>query len=250
MSHWESERHAIRHLLDERHPAHAMAAYYALNHPGDRTTLIPWPSPPTRATAYLCLSMTGLDLFRPLLTSHLPITSEATAALFHDVLPPGAALLISAPVQERPILAALFDVEQEAILRLFDYRQLRTEPELNVLMSQETTPQGWPRFIIQQPDQQTGQNKAIASAQVNWQGRYYAEISVQTAPGYQRRGFARSVVQALVADIQASGRTPLYRVETGNEASLALAEAVGFRPTGFESVMLEATLREKPAGLR
>ena len=249
MSQWESARHAIRHLLDERHPAHAMAAYYALNHPSERTTLMLWPSPPAPASGYLCLAMTGLDLFRPLITGHLPAAADEAAHLFHHCLPPGTSLLITAPSQDRPLLAALFDLEQESTLRLYDYRQLRTEPAINVLISQEEMPQGWPRYVIRQPDSQTGQNRVVASAQINWQGRYYAEISVQTAAGYQRRGFARSVVQALIADIQSSGRTPLYRVATANEASQALAQSVGFRPTSFEFVMLAGTLRDKPAGL-
>ena len=50
-----------------------MAAYYALHHPDDKTTLV---VPPTaegqRANGYVALSRTGIDLFRPLVTMRLP----------------------------------------------------------------------------------------------------------------------------------------------------------------------------------
>ena len=249
MTSLDTVRNTIRHLLDERHPAHAMAAYYALNHPDDRTTLSAWPQESETAEGYLCLSMTGLDLFRPLLTGSLPPRMDDAVSLFYHAMPPGASLLITAPVADRPLISALFDLERESPIRLFDYRKPVTDPGINVLVTRETTPAGWPRYVVQQPDPKTDRNRPVASAQINWQGRYYAEISVQTVAGYQRRGFARAVINALIANIQDSGRTPLFRVEMSNQASLELANAVGFKPTGFEFMMLEATLREKPAGI-
>ena len=87
----QDKRRAIRHLLREDDPADAMAAYYALYHPDDKTTLV---VPPTtegqRANGYVALSRTGIDLFRPLVTMRLPtdrlgykveITDEAKRTL-------------------------------------------------------------------------------------------------------------------------------------------------------------------------
>jgi L-amino acid N-acyltransferase YncA len=43
-----------------------------------------------------------------------------------------------------------------------------------------------------------------------------------------------------------NGRTPLYVVAEHNDASIHLAESLGFANTGAKEIILEARLRPKP----
>ena len=117
----QDKRRAIRHLLREDEPADAMAAYYALHHPDDKTTLV---VPPTaegqRANGYVALSRTGIDLFRPLVTMRLPTDRDpaavqAAADLLRLALGSGQPAILSAPVRYLPLLRALFDIQSEEL---------------------------------------------------------------------------------------------------------------------------------------
>ena len=70
------KRRAIRALLNENRPADAQAAYYAFHHPEDKTNLVTYQDANDSVTGYVCLSRTGIDLFRPLVTLRLPLTSD------------------------------------------------------------------------------------------------------------------------------------------------------------------------------
>lgn len=63
-------------------------------------------------------------------------------------------------------------------------------------------------------------------------GPLVCEAGVATAPAYRKRGYARAVVQAWAAAIQASGRTPLYSTSWMNVASRELAERLALRLYG------------------
>ena len=53
------------------------------------------------------------------------------------------------------------------------------------------------------------------------------EIGVETAPGYEGRGYGRSNVAALSAALRARGCTALYECASKNIASMKLVEALG-----------------------
>lgn len=55
------------------------------------------------------------------------------------------------------------------------------------------------------------------------------EIGVETAPGYEGRGFGRSNVAALSAALRARGCTALYECASKNTASMKLVQALGGR---------------------
>lgn len=239
------QRRAIRPLLKERDPADAMDAYYAYHHPDNRTRLVLHPPESTRASGYVAISRTGIDLFRPLLTMRLPADQEEAVALIYRALPAGAGVFISSPADYGPLLYALFEVQVAQNLHLYRLDPADYEPEINVLVTRATTFDGLPRFQIRATHPGAGDELA-ASASLNWQSPGFAEIAVGTQPQYRQRGWGKSVVSALSGYVLESGRIPLYVVAEDNEASISLARRVGFRDTGVRRLLLEATLRPQP----
>lgn len=240
------QRRAIRLLLRERDPADAMAAYYAFHHPDDKTRIIVSPTGAERADGYVALSRTGIDLFRPLATMRLPVDRtvqeyEASAALIERAFMPGMPAILSVPQRYMPLIRALFDVQSEDALRLYSLDASRFEPVINVLVTRSTGANGLPRFAIR--SQQEGEEEIVAAASLNWQSPTFAEIAVQTRPQSRRQGWGRSVVAAMVQHLLDTGRTPLYVVAEDNQASIQLAEAVGFADTGAREYLVQGALR-------
>ena len=233
-------RQTIRPLLSEHNPADAQAAYYAFHHPDNRTQLISYPAGTTPATGYICLSRTGIDLFRPLATLRLPPHDPAGASdLLYTALMPGRSLFIHTPQEYYPVINAFFDIQTIQTLALYRLDNQRFEPIINILVNRSDSPDNLPRFIIRDNNDQIG-----ASAGVNWLSPRFAEISVHTHPQHRQRGWGRSVVSALVHYLLDSGRIPLYTANEQNEPSIHLAQSLGFTDTGHRQLFLEATFRE------
>ena len=245
----------MRSLLYERSPADASAAYYAFHHPDDRTQLFTLTDPAGVAAGYLCLSRTGMDLFRPLLTIRLPLSAvgdgpdpHSALALIYTALPAGSDVIVSAPQAYHPIISALFEIQSEQELHLMALDRTRFKPVINVLVTESETYNSLPRFVARtNAGSETHESHEIAaSAGLNWRSPEFAEIYVHTKAAHRRRGFGRSVVAAVVQNTLESGRTPLYAVGAGNEASIQLAESVGFVSTGLVNTLFEATLKPRP----
>ncbi|VAW31816.1 hypothetical protein MNBD_CHLOROFLEXI01-4884 [hydrothermal vent metagenome] len=144
------------------------------------------------------------------------------------------------------MLHALFDVQIEEHLSLFVLRSSSFQPIINVLVTQDKSANGLPRFAIRDRDRDRENDVIGASATLNWQTPNFAEIGVNTHPGYRRRGWGRSVVSTMANYLLENGRTPLYVVAQNNDASVQLAERVGFTDSGNREMMIQATLRSKP----
>jgi ribosomal protein S18 acetylase RimI-like enzyme len=234
----EAQRRAIRPLLDERQPADALASYYAYYHPDQKTSLVLYPPGEKIARGYIAISRTGLDLFRPLLTMRLPLEEEVDAELIQSALPVNAPAILMAPENHTPILNALFNVQTDSRLYVLVLDRGRFETGINVLVTQEKTPDGLPRFVIRSRQEK---NHVVASASINWQTPLFAEISVFTESDQRRQGWGRSVVAALCQHILDSGRTPLYMVDESNQPSVKLAESAGFADLGIRKHLFQAT---------
>lgn len=233
-------------MLDERSTADAMAVYYALYHADERTRLFTNEDVRGQTDAYVAVSRTGIDLFRPLLTLRLNQDDpEGAADLIHEALSPGASVFIHSPVEYRPLLAALFEIKSEQKLQLHKLESRRFQPVVNVLVMRSATPDGLPRYIIR-PTSAESDNEIGASATLNWQTPHFAEVTVYTNPQHRQRGWGRSVVSALIRDLLENGKTPLYEASPQNEASLNLARSLGFVNTGADKLFSEATLRPQP----
>lgn len=249
-------RRAIRHLLNERLPADAMAAYYAFYHPDQKTSLVTYPGGTNRASGYVCLSRTGIDLFRPLATMRLPVDDQtgapepiAAAELIYQAIPAGSSLFLNGPTIYQPLIAALFSIDVETHLKVFTLNEANFEPVINVFVTQEKEVNGLPHFTIRQnpADNPTDRGELLASASANWQSPHFVEISVRTLHSHRRQGLGRSVVSALALEILRSGRTPLYMLSEDNLASARLAESIGFVDSGNRQLMIQGTLKTKPS---
>jgi GNAT superfamily N-acetyltransferase len=72
-----------------------------------------------------------------------------------------------------------------------------------------------------------------------------ADLGVDTAPAYRRRGYAKTVVSAVVEHVTRKGGQALYGCRPDNGASLATARSVGFVPYA-KSLVLSKPARDLP----
>lgn len=64
-----------------------------------------------------------------------------------------------------------------------------------------------------------------------------ADLGVETAPAHRRRGYAKTVVSAVVEHVTRGGGEARYACNPGNEASIATARSVGFVPYAIALVL-------------
>ncbi len=241
------KRQAIQHLLNPRSPADALASYYALYHPPDRTTLLIHRSPGrvSRADGFLALCRTGMDLFRPLLTMRVA-DDQAAAELLAGALPAEAAVMIAIPPDLRPIMEAFFTLGGEITASVFQLERHDFRPIINVLVVQAPTPDGTPRFVIRGQSFDRGARPvgpALATAGINWRSPYFADLYVHVDPQARGRGFGKSVVSALSNWLLGQNITPLYTTPDTDEASAQLAAGLGFRDTGVRILFCDGVRR-------
>jgi GNAT superfamily N-acetyltransferase len=193
-------------------------------------------------------------LFRPLVTLRLPtiagsdeIDLEAGNNLMYRSMPEGMAVIVSCPAIYRPLLGALLDLQREEEIRYLVLDSSRFEPIINVLVTRSESYNGLPRFIIRETSARGSGDRTdvAASAGINWRSPLFAEIYVHTKTPYRRQGLGRSVVASLVQQVTESGRTPLYVVNADNQASIDLANSVGFVDIGYQGLLLEGTLKSR-----
>jgi GNAT superfamily N-acetyltransferase len=236
----DKRRTAVGHLLAESNPADGMAAYFALHHPAAKTRLVSWPPDAPRASGYVALAMTGMDLLRPFVTWRLPPDIEQATQLIYQAIEPEMPLILHIPAADAPLVRALFAIESEQILRLYRLDAAHFTPTLNVLTMRAGGPNNLRRYAIWEAE---GSERAAASAGLNWESPIFAEIAVNVLPGYRRRGLGRSVVSALAQDLLTSGHIPLYAAAETNEPSIELATRLGFTDTGARLALIEGSLR-------
>ncbi len=229
-------RDSVRRLLDIRSPADALATYYALYHPPDRTELFLWPLGADRPVGFLVRARTGYDLFRPLVTLRAPDPASA-AGLLQVGLFPNRPALLTVPDRLAELVAARLEISQLERLRLYQLEPRDHEPVINVLVTRAQAPGSLARYEIRSGEQ------IAAAAGLNWRSPEFAEIYVHVHPSGRERGWGKSVVSALTSELIAGSVRPLYLAAETNPASIRLAESLGFRDTGFREFTGQAVLR-------
>jgi hypothetical protein len=249
------KRRAIRRLLNETNPADAAAVYYVFHHRAEKIQITTYPPDSQRSLGYVCSAMTGIDLFRPLVTMRLPLDRTGqeldyskSLDLIYGAFPNGGSLIISTYPSYYPLLSAILDIQREDKLRLLILDRTSFSPIINVLVTETPSHNDLPRYVIRKRDSnsESSSSDVIASAGINWWSASFAEIYVHTSNNFRRRGMGRSVVAYIVQSILDSGRTPLYVVSAGNDPSYQLARSVGFIDTGEEEILVEGTLKPRP----
>ncbi len=232
------ERGQLAALLAPRSAADAMAAYYALDHPSDRVKLYAHYQRDAKPNAFLVLAQTGLDLFRPLVVPFAG-QEESLKALLKAALKPGQPVLINLPIGQRAAaeeVIELSDVKEAEILRLDPSLFV---PQINVLVLESRTPDGWPRFEIHSGEM------LQAAAGLNWRGDHFAEVYVEAMPAAAARGFRSAVLGVIARHLLGERKLALYRAWDEDIDAKADALNLGFQRTGTRCISGQAILKHE-----
>jgi predicted GNAT family acetyltransferase len=82
----------------------------------------------------------------------------------------------------------------------------------------------------------------VALSGTNWRSPAFAEVFVHVHPQGRDRGWGKSVVSACTAALLEDRVRPLYIVDQNNEASIAIAEGLGYVDTGVREFSGEGQL--------
>jgi ribosomal protein S18 acetylase RimI-like enzyme len=236
------QRARIAPLLDTTSPADAPTAYYALYHDPNRSSLYVQTDAEGQAIGFVGRFQTGVDLFRPVVCLRCP-TPEVAADLLAQALIVGRPYLLFSGLDQLPMVGGSMQTSNERVLSIYALDPARFTLEINVLVVTKTAPDGTPRAEIHS-------NGLQAVAGVNWQSPHFAEIYVHTEPEARQRGWARSVAAACTERVLSSGRLPTYLVEQSNEASVRLAESLGYVDTGAKQVFADVVYTGHPARMQ
>jgi hypothetical protein len=234
------QRTLVRRVLDDSSPADAPTAYYALFHNPDRSALFTEQDESGRVRGFVGRFQTGIDLFRPLVTLGCE-SAEVAADLLAQALAREFPYILFASLSQFPFVGGSFEIDNHRVLHIYRLDVPHFQPVINVLIRQNTAPDGTPRCVIESSGQ-----RAVAG--VNWQSPAFAEIYVHTDPAARQRGWGESVVSAVTQAVLDGGRIPLYLVESDNEPSSALAEKLGYADTGARQVYADVIYLGRPGG--
>jgi GNAT superfamily N-acetyltransferase len=235
------KRRAIRRLLSPTDPADALTSYYALWHDPRRTQLTLHTGAQGRVDGFLTVSQTGADLFQPLVTLHAPHL-DAVGELVSAALAPGRPYRVIVPVSLASAVRQVLEIGRSSLNHIYRLDPSRFEPVINVLVqriggadgstslttggSASPATGGNPRFQIE------SQGQIVAMSGTNWRSPAFAEVFVYVHPKGRGRGWGRSVVSACTAALLEERVRPLYMVEKENQASIRIAERLGYVDTG------------------
>lgn len=220
-----ADRSRLANLVSERLPADALAAYYALNHPGPRVRLVGLQTTQGDLVGFAVEAQTGHDLFRPLV---IPVASqpEGLRALLHALTAQGRPFLLHLPLDQQSWIGPELTLEQIRPVYLYRSDPGAFPTEFNVLVVESSTPDGLKRFEIR------SRKEVVAAAGLNWRSPYFAEVYVEGTLEASSRGLTRSVFAAATGHVLGENLTCLTFVGDSDVQAQAMAEWVGYRRTG------------------
>ncbi|MEX0788854.1 MAG: hypothetical protein WD906_04715 [Anaerolineales bacterium] len=236
-----ADRSRLANLVSQRLPADALAAYYALNHPGARVRLVGLQTSQGDLVGFAVEAQTGHDLFRPLV---IPVASqpEGLLALLDAVTIPGRSFFLHLPLDQQPWIGPDLTLDQIRPLYLYRSDPRAFPMEVNVLIVESTTPDGLKRFEIR------SRGEVVAAAGLNWRSPYFAEVYVEGTAEASNRGLTRSVFAAATGHVLREHLSCLTFVDDSDAQAQAMAEWVGYRRTGDRYFVAHA-VRQNGAGI-
>lgn len=235
MTDLNQKRRAIRPLLSSTDPADALTSYYALWHDPRRTQLTLHRDAQDRVAGFVAVCQTGADLFRSLVT--LRAQDEAIVGeLLRAALAPHRPYQVVVPVTLASAVRTHMVLSRTHLLHIYRLDPARFQPIVNVLVQRVTSADGNPRFQIE------SQNQLVAMSGVNWRSPTFAEVFVYVHPQGRGRGWGKSVVSACTASLLEERLRPLYMAEKDNQASIRIAEGLGYVDTGLRQFVGEGQL--------
>lgn len=229
------KRKQIRHILRPDDPADALVSYYAQWHDPRRTTLTLHRNAQDKVDGFVVVSQTGADLFRPLVTLRAP-DRQTVGELLSAALTRNRPYQVIVPLELASAIRQFIEMGQATTNRIYRLDASRFQPVINVLVQQVEGADGSPRFQIE------SRGQVVAMSGTNWRSPTYAEVYVYVHPTGRGRGWGRSVVSACTTQVRDSGLKPLYMVAKENDASVRLAETLGYVDTGAREFVGEGKL--------
>ncbi len=233
------QRRLISALFDMHSPSDAPTAYYALYHDQKRSHLAVKAAADGSALGVAGRFQTGLDLFRPVVALRCP-NGEIAADLLAQILVVGRPYILFSNLNQLALTGGSLQISNERILSIYVLNPAHFKSEMNILVRHSAAQDGTPRAEIES-------NGVRAVSGVNWQSPGFAEIYVQVDAEARQKGWGRSVVTAVSERVLKGGRLPIYLVERSNEASLRLAEGLGYQDTGSRQIYADAVYLGHPA---
>jgi ribosomal protein S18 acetylase RimI-like enzyme len=234
------KRRALRPLLSPSDPADALVSYYALWHEPRRTQLTLHYDDQGHTDGFVAVCQTGADLFRPLVTLRAP-DDGVVGSLLREALMPHRPYQVIVPMALASAVRENLQVSRSTLNRIYLLDPARFQPIINVLVQRVAGPDGAPRFQIE------ARGQLAAMSGTNWRSPHFAEVFVYVHPSGRGRGWGKSVVSACTNALLAERLRPLYMVEDDNEASIGIAEGLGYVDTRLRTVVVEGHLAARPA---
>lgn len=228
----EEERRQLQRLINPQATNDAIAAYYAINHPYAQVSIYAAFANSEIPTGFMCLARTGMDLFRPLLVPF--VGSQATFSdLLNHIIKIDFPFLFHLPAHQLDWMSGL----QAEVLRSTQTYRLESgmfRPVLNVLVVENESPGGLPRFEILRD------GRVMAAAGINWQGEHYADIYLDVPASGGTLAHKISVVSAVCKYLLSVRRFPLFRLEPEETILKHALQELGFSETGDRSLLGQA----------
>lgn len=226
------QRQILARLVDTRSVTDAMPAYYALEHPCERTQLYGYYATPDNLSGFLVVAQTGYDLFRPIAVPFVA-TAEAMCSLFAETFKVNRAYLVYLPIDQQDFLKQTYPHRPLQVSNLLRLDSRAFMPIKNVMIIRTETASGLPRFEIRSSVQ------GFAAAGINWMSNTAAEMYVEADEAGRRRGFTKSALSALIEYLLGENRSVLFRVADDDYDAFEDAFDLGFKPTGVRTLLTE-----------
>jgi hypothetical protein len=184
------------------------------------------------------MARTGLDLFRPLIVPFVG-QAESLEMLLRAALKPNMPVLMDLPIGQKSWAQEIVDLQGVKDAELLRLDVSMFVPQINVLVVESITPDGWPRFEIRSGE------LLQAAAGLNWMGDHFAEVYIEADPVAVTRGFHMAVLSMMANHLLDDRKIALYRAVDDDPEGRAEAIKMGFRATGVRLFSAQAMLMQE-----